>query len=159
MSRETWIAKLKSCGAEHRQEHGIKKRPGKMTQGEKLKSLRGRPVVKKTTNKSRTALDHGTPSGQPVYQQPIKDPALPSKTPRRITPIMMAPLDKSSIGTITGDPVFQRPTDEKQQSKIVARFTGVRTFHKAIDTIEKRERMKKQMRKQTKTGRGDATKI
>jgi len=150
MTKETWIAKLKLCAQEYREEHGIKKSPGKMTQGEKLKSLRGRPVVKKTTNKSRTALDHGTPSGQPVYQQPIKDPALPSKAPRRITPIMMAPLDKSSIGTITGDPVFQRPTEE---------FTGVRTFHKAIDTIEKRERMKKQMRKQTKTGRGDATKI
>ncbi len=149
MSRETWIAKLKTCGAEHRQEHGIKKK-GKMTQGEKLKSLRGRPVVKKTTIKSRTALDNGTVSGQPVYQQPIKDPALPSKVPRKIAPIMVAPLDKTSIGTITGNPVFQRPTEE---------FTGVRTFHKAIDTIEKRERMKKQMRKRTKTGRGDATKI
>ena len=150
MSRETWIAKLKSCGAEHRQEHGIKKK-GKMTQGEKLKSLRGRPVVKKTTMKNRTVLDHGTLSGQPVYQHPVKDPALPSTAPRRITPIMMAPLDKSSIGTITGDPVFQRPTEE---------FTGVRTFHKAIDTIEKRERMKKQMRKQMKkTSRGDVTKI
>ena len=146
MSRETWIAKLKTCGAEHRQEHGIKKK-GKMPQGEKLKSLRGRPVVKKTTIKTRTALDNGTPSGQPVYQQPINDPALPSKVPRRIAPIMVAPLDKTSIGTITGNPVFQRPTEE---------FTGVRTFHKAIDTIEKRIKKRKQMKK---TSRGDVTKI
>ena len=159
MSRETWIAKLKSCGAEHRAEHGIKKK-GKMTQGEKLKSLRGRPVVKKTTtNKSRTALDHGTPSGQPIYQQPIKDPALPTKPPRRIAPIMVAPLDKTSTGTITGDPVFQRSTEE---------FTGVGNYRKAIDNIEKRIKMKKQMRKQmkqseivsgTKKSRGDVTKI
>ena len=143
MSRETWIAKLKSCGAEHRQEHGIKKRSGKMTQSEKLKSLRGRPVVKKTTN--RTALDHGTLTGQPIYQQPIKDPALPNKPPRRIAPVMVAPLDKTSIGTITGDSVFQRPTEE---------FTGVGNYRKAIDSIEKRIKMKKQ-----KKSRGDVTKI
>ena len=146
MSRETWIAKLKSCGAEHRQEHGIKKK-GKMTQGEKLKSLRGRPVVKKTTIKSRTALDHGTLSGRPVYQQPIKDTALPSKVPRKIAPIMVAPLDKTSIGTITGNPVFQRPTEE---------FTGVGNYRKAIDNIEKRIKKRKQMKR---TYRGDVTKI
>ena len=157
MTKENWIAKLKACAAEYRQEHGVKKRPGKMSQEEKLKSLRGRPVVKKTTNKSRTALDHGTPSGQPVYQQPIKDPALPAKAPRGIAPIMVAPLDKTSTGTITGDSVFQRPTPE---------FTGVNTFRETVANIEKREKMKKQIRKQKKQSeivsgkkRGDVTKI
>ena len=125
------------------------------TQGEKLKSLRGKPVVKRLSNQSRTVLDHGTLSGQPVYQQPVKDPSLPNKAPRRIAPIMVAPLDKTSIGTITGDPVFQRPTAE---------FTGVNTFRNSIANIEKREKMKKQIRKQKKQSvsgkkRGDVTKI
>ena len=149
MTKKAWITKLKACAQEYRAEHGIKKRSGKMTQGEKLQSLRGRPVVKKTKTKSRTALDHGTLSGQPVYQQPVKDPALPSKAPRRIAPVMVAPLDKTSIGTVSGDPVFQRPTTSE--------YTGVNTFRNSIANIERREKMKKQIRKQKK--RGDVTKI